>query len=42
MNDYNIHHSSGMIIGNLQAATLAKALKLARKIYGPTVTVSEV
>ena len=47
MKDWNIHHKSGVIIGNLanfglSAATEKQALKMARKIYGPTVTVSAV
>jgi len=40
--DWDIHHASGMIIGNLKAATEKEALKLARKMYGPTVYVSKV
>jgi hypothetical protein len=37
-----IHHSSGMIIGNLKADTDRKALNIAKKIYGTTVTISHV
>lgn len=42
MKDFNVHHKSGMIIGNLQAETLVKAKNLAKKIYGPEVYVTPV
>lgn len=47
MKDWNIHHKSGMIIGNLSqfgimCKTEKQALKAAQKIYGLAVTVSPV
>ena len=43
--DFNIwfvYEGERMIIGNLKAFTDRKALNLARKIYGSTVTVSRI
>ena len=39
MKDYDIWYK-GMIIGNCKAETDRKALNLARKIWGPEVTVT--
>ena len=41
MNDYDVHYK-GRIIANVQGATDRIALNLAKKIYGPMVTVSRV
>jgi hypothetical protein len=40
--DYNIHHKSGMIIGNLKAANDKAALKLSQRMFGSSVTISRV
>jgi len=42
--DFNVvftYQGSPTTVGNVQAATKAQALKLARQIYGPQVTVSK-
>lgn len=44
MYDYNVHSTDNgnMIIDHIKADTDRKALNLARRIYGPRVTVSKV
>jgi len=41
MYDYDVWYK-GRVIANVQAETLRKATNLARKIYGPDVTVTKV
>lgn len=42
MKDFNIHHKTGMIIGNLKANSFGEAKRLAKNLYGPTVYVTPV